>query len=220
MFRHGSSWFSSAQFETFGHVSAQLSTVWLSMAQHSLAQLGTAQHSWAHCGITHHGSARFGMVQHSSIPFGMVLHCSAWLGPAHFGISWHGFQQFGMVWYSLAPQFGSAGLTVAKVKPWYSLAQFDTAPFSTDPVSPYHFLTPDPIPCPTAPCFYPMPSLSLILTYLSAILLPKPHQHILVLSYLTTSPLAAPAPALPPPYRPHTLSPAAAGPLSHPADSP
>lgn len=119
MFRHGSSWFSSAQFETFGHVSAQLSTVWLSMAQHSLAQLGTAQHSWAHCGITHHGSARFGMVQHSSIPFGMVLHCSAWLGPAHFGISWHGFQQFGMVWYSLAPQFGSAGLTVAKVKPWY-----------------------------------------------------------------------------------------------------
>lgn len=161
-----------------------------------------------------HGSTQLNTVWHGSALFSLAWPCTFWHILAWFSTVWHGLVQLGTA------QFGSAGLTVAKVKPWYSLAQFDTAPFSTDPVSPYHFLTPDPIPCPTAPCFYPMPSLSLILTYLSAILLPKPHQHILVLSYLTTSPLAAPAPALPPPYRPHTLSPAAAGPLSHPADSP
>uniref|UniRef100_A0A8C9EVM9 Eukaryotic translation initiation factor 4E family member 1B n=1 Tax=Pavo cristatus TaxID=9049 RepID=A0A8C9EVM9_PAVCR len=71
---------------------------------------------------------------------------------------------------------------------WCSLAQL-----STDPASPYHFLTPDPIPCPTAPCSPPChPHLTF---HSSAIPLPQPHQHVLVPSCASTSPL--PAPALP-----------------------
>lgn len=148
----------------------------------------------------------------------MAWHGSAQLGTVWLGTFCQGLAQLSKIWHCVSClgmiQLSTAQLLMA----WCSLTQQLLAQFSTDPASPSCFLTPDPIPCPTAPCSHSMPSLSHIPAYPSAIPLPQPHQQILVPSCPTTSLL--PDPALPPPYSLHTLSPAAAGHLSHPAESP